>query len=420
MPPDITPSSAPNARWTVMVFMGAATVAGNQPLTAAAEADLKEMRLIGSGPVLDERGEPSVSGGELNVFVQIHQGGSIPPRRGRITDNMLPGIDELDPVPEDQTDPARGMALKNFIKWALTSVDRKPGETHYSMLVLWGHAYDFAIGRTPTTEGTIDALDFAQLSRVLETLQLEMGAPGSKLDILGFDACDLATVEMACQLEPFANYLLGSQIGVPLPGWPYDRIFDRLRRPYGSVMGPAELGSYIVRRFCESYSAEARTVSLTLLDLNRTDELLMVMKLFALTLASAIGNASDRDWIASLFVPSQTGPGKPYVDLADLCLTLVRRCGNPLVIEAARNVGDFLIGPLPVVVLESEVGAGRPFVLEHGRNTGRTARLNGLSIYAPHVTPQRDFDAVRHLYENFLFTEETQWSGLVHALARRD
>ena len=39
------------------------------------------------------------------------------------------------------------------------------------------------------------------------------GAPQAKLDILAFDACDLATVEMACQLEPFAKYLLGSQIG---------------------------------------------------------------------------------------------------------------------------------------------------------------------------------------------------------------
>ena len=74
------------------------------------------------------------------------------------------------------------------------------------------------------------------------------------LDILGFDACDLSTVEMACQLQPFANYLLGSQIGIPIPGWPYDRILDRLQNPMGS-MRPSEFGSYIVRRFCESYAA---------------------------------------------------------------------------------------------------------------------------------------------------------------------
>jgi hypothetical protein len=407
MPPDMTPSSAVrDAKWTVMVFMGAGTIAGNVPLVAAAEADLKEMQFVGSG-------------GALNIFVQIHQGGGIPPRRGRITENTQDGIDGLELVPEEQSDPARGMALLNFIRWALEEAEHAT-DPRYLMLVLWGHAYDFAIGRTPTTEGTVDALDFAELSRVLERLQLEFRAPGAKLDILGFDACDLATVEMACQLEPFAKYLLGSQIGVPLPGWPYDRILDRIQNPHGGVMGPAELGSYIVRRFCESYSAESRTVSLTLLDLNRAQELIVGTHVLALGLASVIGSTSERDWIAYLFADSQTAPGKPYVDVADLCLSLVRRCENPFVIEAATNLGNFLISPQPVRVGESEAGAGRPFVVEHGRNAGQTARLNGLSIYAPHVAPDRDFDAVRHLYQNFLFAQETQWSGLVHALARRD
>lgn len=407
MPPNLTPDdSSDPTQWTVMVFMGAATVDGDQPLLAAAEADLKEMRFVGSG-------------GALKVFVQIHQGGDILPRRGLITKKMAPGIEGLEIVPEDQRDLARGMALSNFIKTSLRdSGHDATNEHHHSLLVLWGHAYDFAIGRTPTSEGTVDALDFAELSRVLERLQLEFHAPNAKLDILGFDACDLSTVEMACQLEPFARYLLGSQIGVPLPGWPYDRILDRIRTPYGSVMGPAEFGSYIVRRFCESYSADARTVSLTLLDLNRAQELRAAAELLALTLGSVIGTDSARDQIASLFAQSQTASGKPYVDVADLCLTLVRRSDNPFVIEAARNLGDFLVSPQPVLVGASDTGAGRPFVMEHGRNTGQTARLNGLSIYAPHVVPDRDFNAVRHLYQNFVFAQETQWSGLVHALAQ--
>jgi hypothetical protein len=407
MPPDMTPPAAEGSKkWTVMVFMGAATVAGNEPLLAAAEADLKEMRFVGSG-------------GALNVFVQVHQGGDIVPRRGRIGENGQVGIDGLEDVPVNERDTARGMALLNFIKWALYEANHL-NDPRYLMLVLWGHAYDFAIGRTPTTTGVVDALDFAELSRVLERLQLEFRAPGAKLDILGFDACDLSTVEMACQLEPFAKYLLGSQIGVPLPGWPYDRIFDRIRNPYGRVMGPAELGSYIVRRFCESYSAESRTVSLTLLDLNRAKELTVATQVLALTLASMIGDPDERERIAYLFAESQTAPGKPYVDLADLCLGLVRYGGNAFLAEAARNLGNFLISAQPVRVGESEEGVGQPFVIEHGRNAAQTARLNGLSIYAPHVAPDRDFDAVRHLYQNFVFAQDTQWSGLVHALARRD
>jgi hypothetical protein len=101
-----------------------------------------------------------------------------------------------------------------------------------------------------------------------------------------------------------------------------------------------------------------------------------------------------------------------------LCLNLGRYSSDLLVTEAARALGDFLISPQPPLVGRSAEGAGRPFVIEHGRNTGQTARLNGISIYAPHVAPNRDFDAVRHLYNNFVFAQETRWSGLVHALAK--
>ena len=118
-----------------------------------------------------------------------------------------------------------------------------------------------------------------------------------------------------------------------------------------------------------------------------------------------------------MFSESQTAAGKPYVDVADLCLNLVRYSGDKFVVEAARTLGDFLISPQPLAD-ENDSETSRPFVVEHGRNTGQTARLNGLSIYAPHVAPGRDFDAVRYLYQNFVFAQETQWSGLVHALAR--
>lgn len=404
MAPQTQPAgTSESPKWTVMVFMGAATIDGNAPLIEAARNDLAEMRSVGSGDA-------------LNIFVQVHGAGT--PRRHRVTEDMPSAIEGLDRVPEGELEPARGFALLNFIKSSLIASGHDPrNPNHYSMLVLWGHAYDFAIGRAKTSEGMLDALDFAELSAVLERLQLEFADPDAKLDILGFDACDLATVEMACQLEPFAKYLLASQIGVPLPGWPYDRVLDRLRHPVGSLMGPMEFGSYVVRRYCESYSAELGTVSLTLLDLQRARELFVFAKVLALTLAQTIDDADTRDHIAYLFSQSQTGEDRPYVDVADLCLILVRSAQDTLVVEAARALGDFLISPQPPLVGQSAQGRGRPFVVEHGRNAGDTARLNGISIYAPHVVATRDFTAVRHLYSTFVFAQETQWSALVHALA---
>jgi hypothetical protein len=66
----------------------------------------------------------------------------------------------------------------------------------------------------------------------------------------------------------------------------------------------------------------------------------------------------------------------------------------------------------------SAEGKGRPFVVENGRNAGFAARLNGVSIYAPHLATRRDFEAVRPLYQSFTFAQRTKWSDVVHTLAR--
>jgi len=80
-------------------------------------------------------------------------------------------------------------------------------------------------------------------------------------------------------------------------------------------------------------------------------------------------------------------------------------------------MGNFLISPNPPLSGTSEFGYGRPFIVENGRNASDTARLNGVSIYAPHVAPNNDFIAVQHLYNNFVFAQGTRWSLLVHTLA---
>jgi hypothetical protein len=222
---------------------------------------------------------------------------------------------------------------------------------------------------------------------------------------------------MACQVEPFAKYLIGSQIGIPIPGWPYDRVLMGLRKPYGRPMGPAEFGSWAVRRYCEAYPS-ASPVSLSALDLQHAAALGAHAAVLAATLARVAGVPDERAWLANLFMRSQTDDERPYVDVTDLCLTLVREAEDPLIREAGRALGDFLLSPNPPLGGLSETGDRKPFVIEHGRNAGATARLNGISLYAPHLVPGRDFEEPRPLYHNFEFVQRTRWSELVHALAR--
>ena len=414
MPPDATASGAAQSgkvtdpeddrKWTVMVFMGTHTVLGNAPLVQAAEDDIAEMKSVGLPPA-------------LNILVQVN--GDDEPRRLHIGHK-----DEEHDVPFAEQGTANGNALKAFIRWANLRADHRPGDR--SMLVLWGHAYQFAIGHVQHGDGSVDALDFAELVDVFSDFQEElrttygMDTP-PRLDIVGFDACDVANMETAYQLRRFADYLLASEMGDPIPGWPYDRILDRLKTKQGDRrMGPAELGSYAVRRYCEAYQSEA-PVSMTLLNLSLAEDAVARTEDLAQALAIAFAeNPDERDLVFDLFVRSQTDDEKPFVDVADLCLNLMRESGNAMVRQAAQALGDFLISPKPVFPGHSATGEGRPFIAEHGRNAAKTAKLHGVSLYAPHIALAVDSDEREtelRMYMNFAFAKESLWRQLVENLA---
>jgi hypothetical protein len=406
-----------------MVFMGADTIEGTEPLDDAADADLAEIESIFSTRP-DQPPKPPARGARvLNVYVQVH-------RSARATRRYHYRFDPQEKTPtRTERDIPKAEPEKALIEFIEESI-RESGHRRddYSMLVLWGHAYDFAFARSKRRGGPVDAIDFVELSGMLQRLQdqtkerykqlyADVSEERPTLDIIGFDACDAATVELACQLQPFAKYLLGSEVSVPIPGWPYDRILDRLKEPQGRLMTPPEFGSYVVRRFCESYPASA-PVSLTFLNLAVTAELRPVARILALALAVAIGDLDERHRIMGLFAQSQTGVNRPYVDVVDFCLNLARYSGDRLVAESARALGDLLLGPRHPIVGKRSIGGGLPFIVDHGRNACELARLNGVGIYAPQVTSGNDLDAVRSLYDRFVFAEETVWSGLVHALAK--
>ena len=409
------PAGEDDARWTVMVFMGATTIDGGEPLIDAASDDIEEIRTIGGGGRAD-----------LNIFVQVNRDDGVERYRFANDENGDPAEYE-EPVPPEQRDFQHGRALSRFIEHSLdTSKHRRQD---HAMLVLWGHAYDFAFGRSLTPGGAIAALDFAAISDVLSRLQdkVQQGFVARDpdaakkikpptLDILGFDACDISTVELAYQLRTFAKFLLSSQIGIPIPGWPYHRILDRLQNPYGDVMSPPELGAYAVRRFCDTYDATS-PVTLSLLNLALADELFDRAEKMAVELAIAIENPDARDRILEAFLQSQTEPGKPFVDVADLCLNLVGESDYPLLVQHARALGDLVAGHHGVVAGKSKTYEGWRLVAEHGRNSGDLVRLNGLSLFAPHVAPPSDPEVVRDRYGAFDFAQRTRWGASVHKLA---
>ena len=411
--------AAPDAKWTVMVFMSAEQIAGDVPLRDAALADLAEMAVVGSSDV-------------LNLFVQVH-GLDAEPRRAKITEGMTWERIVADPdtvVPANLQETRDGTALDAFMRDAFNKAEhdvRNPA--HYSMLVLWGHAYDFGVARTLTESGTPDALDFAELSRVLDHIQsrlqsdFELPEP-PRLDVVAFDACDASTVELAYELSPFAKFLLSSQVGIPIPGWPYDRVLRQLLLPRGRVMSPPEFGVWAVRRFIEAYSP-SRSISLSMLNLDKIAPVVARVKVLSELMLSVISDdPAAEQYIADLLSRSLTLVDRPYIDLADLCVNLARESGDEAITEASRALGDVLMAAqYPIVDMRAPIAGRRdqpdayPFVVAHGRNAGDTARLNGGSVYAPHRTADDRIRNARQTYESMKFSRLTQWSEVVHRLA---
>lgn len=382
--------------WTVLIFAGVDSIGSNADLTKAFHEDMEEIDQVGGG-----------GAHHLDIFVE-QRGRDVAHRHhwGQRPDGTPVKLDT--PAPIARTDRDNGNALAAFVASSLGRVGQRSCDR--TILVLWGHAYEFAFGRSFTSDGAVAALDFAEIGDVLDELQGR-----ARIDIIGFDACDVATVEMACQLRPFADYLLASQTGIPLPGWPYHLVLDRLKHPYGALMSPAEFGAYAVRRFCASYDAST-PVTLSLINLAQAEPLAGLIDTLAVELALAARDPETCAAIASVFFDSQTEPGKPFVDTADLCLGFLNSRRYPRLSQAAQEVGNYLVAHQGNVVGKSATPAGWPLVAEHGRNSGELVRLNGLSIYAPHVEPPESPEAVRQLYEKLTLSKTSRWSQLVHEL----
>jgi len=135
-----------------MVYMAAQNVPGEAAsLKDEAESDIEEMMKVGSTDT-------------LNILFELHGDGD--PQRCHVTGRDAKRV----PVHMEPQDATNGRALAAFIQWALEKVHHE--EADYSMLVLWGHAYRFGLGPTLTGQG-IDAIDFAELTRVLRNCQDE-------------------------------------------------------------------------------------------------------------------------------------------------------------------------------------------------------------------------------------------------------
>lgn len=400
--------------WTLMVFM-----AGDNDLSAAGDADLAEMRRVGSTD-------------RINVVVEFDNAGDAGTRRFHIAKGGVgEAVETL-----GETDSGSPEVLSDFISWAAQNY---PADRY--ALILWNHGGGWAptemdriarsvaspgyngrelaersaspLGRVLfrssverifalagpseraicSDDGSGHSLDTLELGKVIARGAETIGRP---FDLLGMDACLMSNLEVAYQVRDHVRYIVASEENEPAEGWPYERVLGRLVAD--PEMATAELARHIVSDYIAWYQERAHPggVTQTALDLARLDQLTGPLDVFADRLAAVMPAAYADVWKA------QRGSTRFWHntlwDLGDFCYQLAERTKDPELGNAAR-----------AVLAALKCGEGQPLIAERHRGDSVTG-CHGVTIYL--VPPMTELS---RFYGELDFATDHRWLPMLEA-----
>ena len=167
----------------------------------------------------------------------------------RLNESGVGGVTELSHL-KDQNMADEGL-LASMIRQVFTLYPAR-----HTMLILWDHGGG-SVGGVAFDERTDDSISLAELSAALSQ-------GGRHFDIVGFDACLMATLEVANALAPYADYMIASQELEPGGGWNYRDLMQTISGTPSiapDALGKAVCDSYL-RQCAESDDKEIATLSL--------------------------------------------------------------------------------------------------------------------------------------------------------------
>ncbi len=299
-----------------------------------------------------------------------------------------------EPAAEGESNMADGETLVDFVRWA---VENYPADKY--ALILSDHGMGWPGGwNDPTARGQGrddvpiarafgDLLYLMELDRALAQAVRETGI--GQFELIGFDACLMAHVEVFAAVQPYARYAVASQEVEPGLGWAYAAFLNELvNNPGmdGAALGRAIVDTYIVadervvddearadytgRRLSAEAVAQATAASATLsaVDLERLPAVLQALDEFALRLGEADPSLVARARRYAQSFESIFGEAAPpsYIDLAHFAALAAQQTGDAAVTDAAKA----LLAAMGDAILAETSGPERPGAY-------------GMSIYFP-------------------------------------
>lgn len=144
---------------------------------------------------------------------------------------------------------------------------------------------------------------------------------GDAFDVVGFDACLMASIETASVLEPYADILVASEEVAPGGGWDYEYIFEILTEEK-EVIGQ-ELGVAVAKGYYQKYenTDTEGIVTCSVIDLSKVSALEDLLGRFAAGLTTEIVQPDALSNVAKARQHSESygdEPGAVSYDMIDL------------------------------------------------------------------------------------------------------
>jgi len=229
--------------WTILTY-----IAGDNDLERFAAQNVIEMTKVGSSA-------------NLKIVVQLDRGlkhsqDAIPgvanfagTRRFLVNKDAVQQVQDLgDP------DGTQAATIADFIDWGIRTY---PAD-HYA-LVMWDHGG----GWTGANQDETGGRGLTPLPDLTAGISMGLSRAGrAKLELIGWDECLMATVEVAAALAPYADVLVASEELEPGEGWDYEKWLGAI------VANPAidtvSVGKAIADGFSANVGRQSKSASFTL------------------------------------------------------------------------------------------------------------------------------------------------------------
>lgn len=304
-PQELVEKKPVKSDWTFIVYMAA-----DNDLDYFARRNIEEMRTIGSN-------------NNVSIVLQLDRYGAHEnTKRLYVTKEALYQMNAHDITAQQKLNSGSAQTLIDCCKWAIEDYPAN----HYA-LILWNHGtgildairsrtinaselfsfnptnhmleldrsigfFDFIEIKTKEKESrgvcfsdtygsylTNQKLDYALKTICKESLN------GKKLDVIAFDACLMAMIEVGNLVSPYADFMVSSQEVELGTGWPYHKVLAPFTK---KSLSPLEFSKHIVEVYKKNYEFITKDFTQSVIDLNQLGPLLQTIDTIAQLLLKAL------------------------------------------------------------------------------------------------------------------------------------